>query len=333
MRTGTVATPDPSAVAAMPRLAILLATYNGERYLRQQLDSLLGQSQSDWTLFVRDDGSQDSTPALIDSYARRERRIVTIDAGSSNIGPLRGFSRLLQKVRHDFDYVMFCDQDDEWLPDKVASTLQRMLDLERANPGAPLLVHSDLMVVDSAGRVMCPSFWAYSGIDPAINSLSRLLFQNTVTGCTALLNRPLLELLDETPAGAVVHDWWTALVAAAFGRVEPLRRPTVRYRQHAGNLLGARERSRLPFASAATALVAETASWRRRRHELIERPLEQARALGRHFGNRLRPDAQRMLSGLAQFDEMSWWARRAFLLERGCLRQRLGHSAALLLLA
>lgn len=316
-----------------PEVAILLATYNGELYLRAQLDSLIEQTHPGWKLFIRDDCSSDSTRELIAHYCALDPRIVQIDTSGSNLGPRQSFDRLLQHVRHDFGYVMFCDQDDEWLPDKVAISLKRMRELERQHPETPLLLHSDLVITDSSGLVLCPSLWAYSGINPLINCVSRLLFQNTVTGCTALLNRPLLDFLDEIPATAVMHDWWVALVAACLGRIESVQRPTVRYRLHASNVCGARKRTKLAFVKAARLLAADPGLWHRRRYEILEQPLEQAAALLAHFQDRLSPDTRCLLSGLSRLEQMPWWRRRHFLVQQRCLRQRTSHNAALLLLA
>jgi len=137
-------------------------------------------------------------------------------------------------------YVSFADQDDVWLPDKLSSTKQAMDRLE-AQWGelAPLLVFTDLKVVDDELRPLHESFWARMGIDPSrINRLSELLVQSVVTGCTALLNRPLLELALRMPEEALLHDRWIALLASTLGQSSIVRVPTVLYRQHGRNAVG-----------------------------------------------------------------------------------------------
>lgn len=316
----------------MGPLAILLSTFNGERYVDRQLATLFSQDAPDWTLLVRDDGSSDGTVDILDRWARREARLVRIDDGDGNLGPVGSFGRLLEHARSSFAYAMFCDQDDEWTDQRVSRSLACMREAECEHPGEPVLVHSDLVVVDDAGRVLSPSYWSYSGMDPALNDFNRLLFQNTVTGCTATLNGPLLSLLDRIPFDAAMHDWWTALVASAFGRIRAMPLSTVRYRQHSGNVLGAR-RGRLPFASVAGLLARPASLWRQRRAELIEQPLRQATAFLERFADRL-PESRRSLLGqLARWRHMSTVERKLVLLRGGCLRQRLDHNVSMLLLA
>lgn len=317
----------------MHTVAIVMATFNGERFLTRQLTSLLAQTTTDWHLWIRDDGSTDGTVAIIDDFARRDRRISRVRDDLGNIGPVRGFARLLQQLPADISYAMFCDQDDEWLPDKITVSVRHMRELEHCHPGVPVLVHTDLIVIDEQGDVTNSSFWAYSGIDPFMNSLSRLFFQNTVTGCTALLNRPLLDRTRESLDGAEMHDWWVALVARGFGIIEPLRHATVRYRQHSANVLGARRRTALPWSFVGRLLVAPHAAWRRRRQDLIAKPLAQALAFCTYFGDSL-PEAERSLvRQLVSFEKMSWHRRRSFLVRERCLRQRAIHNLSLLLLA
>ena len=220
---------------------ILLATYNGEVFLEAQLNSILKQTHEDWRLIVRDDGSMDGTREILESYrARFPNKVVVVEDREGNLGLVQNFSRLMEHA--SADYAVFCDQDDVWMPDKLELTLAKMRDLEREHGAhTPLLVFTDLSVVDQDLQVIHPSFWRYQGVRPQrCNTLNRLLLDNVVTGCTAMMNRPLIQKSVPIPPQAIFHDWWVALVAAASGFSGYVARPTVLYRQHGQNLIGAR---------------------------------------------------------------------------------------------
>lgn len=220
------------------RVEVLLATYNGARYLNDQLDSILAQSCPAWRLTIRDDGSTDNTVQIIKDYIGKfPGKIRLIDEDSKRLGARGNFLKLLDVS--EADYVMFSDQDDRWLPDKIRLTLRAMLECEARHEGAPVLVHTDLYVADMGLNVISKSFWGYQGIDPLKKSLNNLLIFNNVTGCTVMINSALRRLATPMPQEALFHDVWLALVASAFGHIENVGVPTVLYRQHGENVIGA----------------------------------------------------------------------------------------------
>lgn len=224
-----------------PCLTILLGTYNGGDYLPALLASLRDQDYPHWRLLIRDDGSDDGTPALLDRWSG-DRRIEWLRDDLGRRGAVGNFARLLAAAAAGpGDYFLFADQDDAWCDDKLSRLLEVARVLERRHPDAPLLVHSDLEVVDQNLRPLAPSFMAFQGIRHVDREPLRvLLAQNFVTGCSCLFNRRLLELATPVPPEAQMHDWWLALLAAAVGRIGFVDRPLVRYRQHAGNQVGAK---------------------------------------------------------------------------------------------
>ena len=220
---------------------VLLAAYNGEKYIRQQLDSVLNQKVSvPFRVLVSDDGSTDDTLAILKSYGEQ----LTIVKNIYEKGAKNSFLSLLKQCTGP--YAALCDQDDIWEEDK----LQRVYDAMVAeNTVQPCLIHTDLSVVDGGGQQIYPSFFAHQGFDSKAVTLNRLLVQNNATGCTMLLNRPLIDLVVQAePEKIYMHDWWIALTAAAFGKVICLKDKTVRYRQHGKNAIGASRKGLLSRA-------------------------------------------------------------------------------------
>lgn len=219
---------------------ILLATYNGKAYIRQMVDSVLAQDHKNLQLVLSDDGSTDGTQQILEEYAAADRRVTHYRSGMRFGCAQKHFMHLLRTF-HDAPYIMFCDQDDVWHRDKVSKTLALMEKTEK-DPAVPVLVHTDLQVVDGDLQPISPSFCAHSGLDGNRLALNQLLVQNVVTGCTVMLNRTLAALAcRETEEDAMrMHDWYLALLAAACGKTAFLPEATIDYRQHGNNSVGAK---------------------------------------------------------------------------------------------
>lgn len=218
---------------------ILMAVYNGEKYLSQQIDSILAQSSREWHLYICDDGSADRSYEIALEYAEKYPEQITAQKNETPSGSAcANFMGMLK--RSQAEYVMFSDQDDFWLPDKVWLTFEKMKQMEQVYGDCPLLVHTEMEIVDSELNRISPSFTRFQGLNPKCNTLNRLLCQNNVTGCTVMINRSLADLVKDAPAGnMLMHDWWIALAAATFGQIGFVDQPLNRYRQHGGNQLGA----------------------------------------------------------------------------------------------
>lgn len=222
-------------------ISVALCTYNGGAYLQEQLESIAAQTLLPAELVVCDDGSTDDSLALIRDFARQAPFAVRLYRNERRLGVIANYSRAVSLCRGD--YISLCDQDDLWHPEKLELSLECMGGAEeRYGQKTPLLVHSDLQVVDLQGRVMAASLMKSQNIHHVEGEpLKTLLVQNFVTGCTVLLNRPLAEASLPLPERALMHDWWFALVAAVLGRIVFLPRPTVSYRQHGSNTVGAKK--------------------------------------------------------------------------------------------
>lgn len=297
---------------AAPSVDILLATYNGERFLAGQLESLERQTFRGWRLIARDDGSSDATRTLLAEFrARHPAAVRLIEDGDARLGPVGNYGRLLQ--RSASDYVLFCDQDDVWEPGKIES----LLGLARAEerPGVPLLVHSDLTVVDRDLRVIAPSFWHYQFIRPERCQWPRLLVQNVVTGSASLLNAALREAALPIPREAIMHDWWVALVAAATGDIRWTETPTVRYRQHGANDTGAKRWGVHHWAGQADTLFRPSVH-----REKIRAYQRQAAALAVHRGAAIPESVRAVLEGFAGLDQLGYLRRVRFLWRHGVMK-------------
>jgi rhamnosyltransferase len=239
---------------AARKIIILLATYNGEKYLFDQIQSIQGQTISNWKLWVRDDGSQDNTRDLLRKLARKDTRIRYLNDELGCLGTTRNFGALMRvALAEGADAIFFCDQDDIWLPHKIARQLQSLQEMERQYPpGTPLLCYSDLEVVDQNLHQIHPSFMRYEKLrHEAHNPLHVLSTQNFITGCAVVINRTLLEFATPIPNEIILHDWWLAICAAACGRIGYIDEQLVQYRQHCRNQIGAITVDRLFNLSAA----------------------------------------------------------------------------------
>lgn len=217
-----------------------MAVYNNADYISAQLQSLFDQTYPHFRVIIRDDCSSDLSVQLIENFIRQQPDKIRLIKGRENLGACGNFAALLKEAKGD--YIMFCDADDIWLPTKIEESLALMHKNEEIyGKDTPLLIHTDLMVVDQHLGILNPSFWDYSKINPhSAYSLNRLLVHNVMTGCTMLLNKSLLELAGPIPREAIMHDWWIGLVASALGRIDFLTKPTLLYRQHGKNSIGAK---------------------------------------------------------------------------------------------
>jgi hypothetical protein len=269
---------------------VLLGTFNGARFLAEQIDSILAQSYTPLTILARDDGSTDETRGILEEYAERfPERFRLLPQSQASGNAKFNFMELLKVA--EAPYLAFADQDDLWLPEKIAVAMAAMERLEEAHgKGAPLLVFSDLRVVNDRLETLNPSFWASQHIRPEhIHSLRRLIMQNVVTGCTMLFNQPLRVASLPMPAGVFMHDWWMALVACTLGHSQYLSEPAILYRQHGGNVLGA------PTPPPVTGIP----KWRQHqeRRKYWEMTVRQATALLEALGPKLSAQDRRLLEG------------------------------------
>lgn len=287
---------------------ILLATYNGARYLPALLASLEAQTEAGFRVLISDDGSSDGTLPLLQEWAvRLGRGRAQILSFPDRAGGARGnFARLL--AASDAAYVLFADQDDVWHPEKVAQTLAALKALEAAHGReAACLAFCDLRVVEADLTVRHPSLWAFQGLDTEAGLHPRhLLMENVVTGCAMGINAAARRIALPIPAAAIMHDWWLALCCAFAGHVTAIPQALIDYRQHGGNDVGA---SRWSLYQRLVARLRPRQGEDGYRQFLNQR-LDQARAVLQQIGPGLDGDQRTLLESFAGLCSRSWLSRR-----------------------
>ena len=223
----------------MEKVDVLLATYNGEKYLKEQIDSILEQTYSDFRLLISDDGSTDDTRKILEEYKNKDSRI-QVFFQESNLGVVKNFEFLLKKV--ESAYYMFSDQDDIWKAEKIEKSLNK---IENDNCD---LVYSDLEVVDEKLNVTYESYWKLKGIYNKIkkyNNFESLYLNNFVTGCTIISKKELIDTYLPLPNTSkyVLHDYWISLILSQNGKIDYIEEPLIKYRQHKNNKVGSKKKS------------------------------------------------------------------------------------------
>lgn len=215
---------------------ILMATYNGEGYIQKQIDSVIHQTYQEWKLLVHDDGSTDRTLEIVREFD--DKRISILEDGVVFGSSTGNFLHLTRYVGAEATYFCFCDQDDLWAPEKIEVQLSTIAKFE--DHGVPICVYSDLSLIDEKDSLIHASFWRYSSINSR-PSFMFLFLENSLTGCTMMMNRKVLDYLRGVSHMDVVqHDWLIGLICASDGVLEPISKPLVNYRQHTRNEVGAR---------------------------------------------------------------------------------------------
>ncbi len=300
----------------MKKVIILLSTYNGVKYLKNQIDSLLSQSHDDFRIIARDDGSSDETLSILKSHDKIE----VIDS-CQNLGAKGSFAKLLEyAVKHtDGKFFMFCDQDDVWQSDKIEKTLAKMQEMEKQFEDMPLLVHTDLEVVDERSNSINGSFMDFQKIDAIKNKFHNLLIQNTITGCTMMIDRKLAQKCLIIPHGAIMHDWWIGLVASKFGKIGYIDESTIKYRQHASNTIGAKG---FDIGFILKSIFKQVS---------LGKNISQAKAFLERFENELDAETIKMLQEFIMLEQKSWRQKRVVLWRYRLFKQGVVRNVGLFL--
>ncbi|NVD37016.1 glycosyltransferase family 2 protein [Marinobacter lutaoensis] len=293
-------------------VAVLLAAYEGERFLKGQIDSILRQKNSvdiDFRIIIGSDPSTDRTCEISDWYAKKYDNVHHLSYAEPSRGAKRNFSRLMEDaLSTDSGYFALSDQDDVWDEDKIEKSFKTMQDIEhRVGKDTPVLIFSDSRVVEEDLTPIKDSFWHREKLNPdACRNYKNLVFQNVGQGCTFFFNRKLLELAVPIPEEARMHDHWLMLVASVFGVVSYIKEPTMSYRQHMGNVVGSGGHGLLkaigPFGSKLQSIRAS-----------ILASEKQAAVFLKIFSKKMNVDQRRFFEAVANIRRYSFIKRRMFL--------------------
>lgn len=222
----------------MDKVAVLMSTYNGERFLEEQIDSIFAQKDVEITLYIRDDGSKDRTIDIINTYLDDHSNIIFVNG--RNVGVGNSFMSIMKQAGVSADYYAFADQDDIWLPEKLNAAIAKL-----KIKNGPRCYCSNQMLVDSEGCMIRKRH-----TEPINTDYMQVLCNNLVTGCTMVWNRKLQEILidpERFPSEQLlkkrIHDVWVAMVAAVVGEVIYDENGYIYYRQHENNVVGVKQKS------------------------------------------------------------------------------------------
>ncbi len=293
-------------------ITVCMAVYNGMPYLEQQLASLAAQDDPAFRVLIQDDGSTDASAACIRAFCDRDPRFFHGAHQGEHLGPAGNFLDMLTQVS---GLIALCDQDDVWQKNRLSRTREEMARAEQTHPGLPCLVHSDLSVIDSEGRLLFPSMFQHQGWDFSATGLPAFLVQNNVTGCTMLLNEPLRALaVKAIGSDLFMHDWLIAQTAAAFGTVFPIAESLVSYRQHAHNQIGASQKGTL------SRVLHAVTGWKRTKARM-DWNWREAECLRDTLGKSLPPQAQETLETFLHIRRLPKLHRAPALIRGGFLMQ------------
>lgn len=209
-----------------PTCTVILSSYNGEKFIREQITSILAQRDVKIDLIIRDDGSTDTTPAIIRQLCEEHKNIHFVQG--QNVGVVKSFFELMKLAQKDSDYLAFADQDDFWKPGKLARAHERM---KSYSSSAPVMYYSRLEFTDTDLKTI-----GFSAV-PRYSGFHNAVVQNQATGCTVVLNNQAKILVTRNlPAWSLMHDWWCYLVISAFGKIIYDDQSNILYRKHGNNV-------------------------------------------------------------------------------------------------
>ncbi|MDF2540060.1 MAG: hypothetical protein K0S76_3081 [Herbinix sp.] len=308
----------------MGMVTIVMTTYNGEKYVSEQIESILSSSYQDIQLWIYDDGSKDDTVSILKAYEKRYPEKIRVHQNAINRGVTLNFLQAVCQTTSDF--IMFSDQDDVWKPEKIALTLKRMRHMEsqRGND-TPLAVFTDAVVVDQDLHVIHDSFFQSGHLNPKHTDLPHLLMENKLIGCTVMINSALRRILQShrLPKEAKYHDWWLALVATSFGNIGFVSAGTLLYRQHSNNVVG---------NTGFFAYVKNRITSLQTQKQSLLALQRQAAEFGIIYQNLLNEDKQRIITQFASLDKEGVIRRRILIIRYGFFKTGILRNIGLMLI-
>lgn len=306
---------------------VIMAAYHGEKYIWQQMRSVMNNTYEDVHVKIYDDSIQENS----NSTSEMEQIMLQMDMqygerftyikNATNKGCTRNFLEGLKDSKAK--YCMLCDQDDVWNRDKIEVTMKKMQEMEKEyGVDTPLVVFTDATVVDADLNLIHISFHRSNHLDVMKLDLAHLLMENKLIGCTVMVNEALRKLLVELPHNARVHDWWIALLGASFGKIGYLEKQTLLYRQHEENVIGNQEYSSY-IKKRLMSLKAQRA--------VLYSNMKQAKEFLEIYGAQLEDDKKLIIERFANLNKKNWFYRRYAVLRYGYMKTGLPRLIGILL--
>lgn len=208
-------------------ISVAVATYNGSKFLYEQLLSIINQTFVPNEIIIVDDCSKDNTVQIIENI-KKDYPFIKLFTNEINKGPVETFEIAISKCSGN--YIALCDQDDIWELNKLELSIGELKKIEEEN--VPSAVFTDLQLIDEKGNIIGETFWESQKLNPVKMDFYRTLFLNSLTGCTVVFNKSMKDELVNIPKEVEMHDYWIALIALGLGRSKPLSFSTVKYRSH-----------------------------------------------------------------------------------------------------
>jgi glycosyltransferase involved in cell wall biosynthesis len=219
-------------------VSIALATYNGEKFLVEQLDSIINQTYKNIEIIICDDKSIDSTVSIITNYANSDKRI-SLYENDKNLGYIKNFEKAISLCNGE--YIALSDQDDIWMLNKISTLVKEI--------GNSLLIHSDANLIDDKSSLIGKSYTEYSKKMTSPKSIIDMILNGSITGCTCLFSSSLLQKIIPFPHNIDVHDKWIGIIAYYFGNIKYINIALIKYRQHSNNMIGAQDITKASYVS------------------------------------------------------------------------------------
>ena len=304
-------------------VGIVMAAYNSERFIGEQLDSILSGTYQNIHIYVRDDGSKDATVSVVKEYVKKYPKQIELIENKDNGGYVKNFLAGVMEAKED--YIMFCDHDDVWLPDKVKITLEAMKKAERKAEAKeiPIVVFTDNTIVDGDLKPLGASFYERGNYNFEQMGLSYMLMENKLIGCTIMINKALKDKITVLPEHARVHDWWVALIASAFGKIVFVNKQTMLYRQHGTNEIGNRN-----FVK----YVADAVTTLKKQREKLILTEQQAGDFLKIFDSVLSEEQKKLVGQFANLSKYPFWKRKILVIKNKYLKSGLVRNIGVLLL-
>lgn len=285
---------------------IIMCTYNGEKYIKEQIESILHNSTTDWRLYISDDGSTDSTYALASEYAKDYPQKIILTTHINVADPSIHFLEKIKDISmimQDDDYIMLCDQDDIWYNNKIELTLKHMSNLVMKNSNEmPLLVCTDVEVVNEKKEQLSRSFRRM--IHYSINKLdiAHLLMEHKAQGCTIMINKALADKIRKLPKVNTIHDMWLEMIAVTMGKMDYVDEPTMAYRRYAEQYTAGEMRF--------WKMVLEQMKHMKEQKYMVYGMAQQTQEFLRIYGEELACECRELIETFATLEQQGFWQKR-----------------------